>query len=112
MKALLGLLLAAAAAGGLVGCMVVPTTEFNACQAENRNLSDQNRAQLEPKSKTSRPIAARWKTASSKAKSNSPGCRSGPASTSSSWRLSSANATGCTSSSRAWPSDAAGSRPN
>jgi chemotaxis protein MotB len=46
MKALLGLLLGVAAVIGLSGCMVVPSTEYNACQAENRNLADQNRAQL------------------------------------------------------------------
>ena len=45
MKALVGLVLGVAAAA-MSGCTLVPTTEFNACQAENRNLSDQNRAQL------------------------------------------------------------------
>jgi chemotaxis protein MotB len=45
MKALVGLVLGVAVAA-IPGCTLVPTTEFNACQAENRNLSDQNRAQL------------------------------------------------------------------
>jgi flagellar motor protein MotB len=45
MKALVGLLLGAVAAL-LSGCTLVPTTDYNACQAENRNLADQNRAQL------------------------------------------------------------------
>ena len=45
MKALVGLVLGVAAAA-MSGCTLVPTTEFNACQAENRNLADQNRAQL------------------------------------------------------------------
>ena len=45
MKALVGLLMGVAAAL-LPGCTLVPTTDYNACQAENRNLADQNRAQL------------------------------------------------------------------
>jgi chemotaxis protein MotB len=45
-KALLGLVVCAGAAAVMPGCTLVPTTEFNTCQAENRNLSDQNRAQL------------------------------------------------------------------
>ncbi len=45
MKALVGLVLGAAAAA-MSGCTLVPTTEYNACQAENRNLADQSRAQL------------------------------------------------------------------
>ena len=45
MKALVGLVLGVAAAA-MSGCTLVPTTEYNACQAENRNLADQNRAQL------------------------------------------------------------------
>ena len=45
MKAFVGLLLGLAVAL-LPGCTLVPTTEYNACQAENRNLADQNRAQL------------------------------------------------------------------
>ena len=44
-KALLRLILGGVAAA-MPGCTLVPTTEFNACQAENRNLADQNRAQL------------------------------------------------------------------
>jgi chemotaxis protein MotB len=46
MKALAGLILGASAVIALPGCTLVPTTDFNAIQAENRNLSDQSRAQL------------------------------------------------------------------
>ncbi len=45
MGPLLGFALGAAALA-MPGCTLVPTTEFNACKAENRNLADQNRAQL------------------------------------------------------------------
>jgi chemotaxis protein MotB len=46
MKALVGLVLGVAAAIATTGCTLVPSTEYNACQAENHNLADQNRAQL------------------------------------------------------------------
>jgi len=46
MKMPFGLLLCATAIGGLPGCMVVPKTDMNACQTQNRVLSEQSRAQL------------------------------------------------------------------
>jgi chemotaxis protein MotB len=46
MKALFCLLFCAAAAAVLPGCVVAPRTELNAANAQNRGLSEQNRAQL------------------------------------------------------------------
>lgn len=46
MKAIAWLLLCAAAAVALPGCLLAPRTELNAAQAQNRALSEQNRAQL------------------------------------------------------------------
>jgi chemotaxis protein MotB len=46
MKALLWLVLCASAAVALPGCLVAPRTALNAANAQNRALSDQNRAQL------------------------------------------------------------------
>ena len=101
------LLLAVAAV--LPGCTLVPVTEWNATQAQNRALSEQNRAQLaeidnlqahcrtvedrllgDEKQLAALQERARW--------------------TGGNWRAASASATGCTGSSRAWPPDAAGGR--
>ena len=46
MKAIVWLLLCAPAAVVLPGCLLAPRTELNAAQAQNRALSEQNRAQL------------------------------------------------------------------
>ena len=46
MKAILWILLGALAAIALPGCMVVPKSELNAANTQNRALAEQNRAQL------------------------------------------------------------------
>jgi chemotaxis protein MotB len=46
MKAILGLMLGISSVVMLSGCLFAPRTELNAAQAENRALTEQNRAQL------------------------------------------------------------------
>ena len=46
MRGILWLSLCVAAVATLTGCMLAPRTELNAANAQNRALSDQNRAEL------------------------------------------------------------------
>ena len=62
MRGIFRLSLCLAAIATLTGCLIAPRTELNAANAQNRALSDQNRAEL-AEIENLRNHSRRWKTA-------------------------------------------------